>query len=152
MQLTTWTTAGGILVVFLVTAALLRAAVPGSSSRIRRMAFFCLSYLLSVSLAYLGQHLGWIQTAAVAGKVANLIGWLTVLEIFSALFFKLALPRIGYNPPSIVSELFLGVGIIVLTFVTLRNFGVDATGLADHQGVSWGAQRQLLLDRPRHRC
>ncbi len=138
MQLTTWTTAGGILIVFLITAAMLRAAVPGSSSRIRRMAFFCLTYLLSVSLAYLGQTFGWTQTIAMAAKVANLIGWLTLLEIFSALFFKLALPRIGYNPPSIVSELFLGVGIIVLIFVTLRSFGVDATGLAATSAVVTG--------------
>ncbi len=138
MELTTWATAGGIAVAFLITAALLRAAVPGASGRIRRMAFFCLTYLIAVSLVQLSNHFGWTQTASVADKTANLAGWLTLLEIFSILLFKLALPRIGYNPPSIISELFLGVAIIVLIVLTLRNFGVDATGIAATSAVVTG--------------
>jgi small-conductance mechanosensitive channel/CRP-like cAMP-binding protein len=142
MDLTTWPIAGGIFVSFLIVAALLKVRIKTTSTNpsghIRRVAFFCVSFLLSVALTYLFNYLALPQASTVSFNIANLLGWLTLVELFSILFFKLFLPKVGYHPPSIISELFLGGSVIVLIILTLRSFGVDATGIATTSAVLTG--------------
>ncbi|WP_048692618.1 mechanosensitive ion channel family protein [Catenovulum maritimum] len=135
MIFTSWVTAAVISVSFLVTAASLRAIEPGNNKRARRVAFFCLSYLLAVACFYISKSVPQIDIEASSQGIAFLMGWLTSLEIFSIILFKIILPKLGHNLPSIVTELFLGVSVVVLIGVTLSHFGVDTTSIAATSAV-----------------
>jgi len=135
MNLTTWPIASSIFIGFLVIAALLKQVSPNSNKQIRRVGFFCVSFILSVVLLYLSKYLVWGKGVVSFVNIANLLGWLTLVELFSILIFKLFLVKLGYKPPSIISELFLGGSVIVLIILTLRDFGVDATGIAATSAV-----------------
>ncbi|MGJ8693649.1 MAG: cyclic nucleotide-binding domain-containing protein [Thalassotalea sp.] len=135
MELTSWPIASGIFISFLIIAALFKATSANHNHHIRRVAFFCLSFLLSVALTYLFNHLLWQKAAVIVFNIASLFGWLTLVELFSIMVFKLLLPKLGYQPPSIISELFLGALVIILIISTLRNFGVDTTGIVATSAV-----------------
>lgn len=66
------------------------------------------------------------------------MGWITIVELFLIILFKLALPKLGQNPPSIISDLVLGLSIIILVGITLKNFGVDASSIVATSAVVTG--------------
>ncbi|AOW78269.1 hypothetical protein A3Q34_16315 [Colwellia sp. PAMC 20917] len=138
MTLTTMLTASIISVVFFITAALLRAFSPGNNSHIKRVAYFCLIYLLTVVIIQFSYFYSWLETSLIVANISFLTGWITIVELFSIILFKLALPKLGQNPPSIISDLFLGLSIIILIGITLRNFGVDTTSIVATSAVVTG--------------
>ncbi|NQY87897.1 MAG: mechanosensitive ion channel [Colwellia sp.] len=138
MTLTTWATASIILVSFLIIAVLLRTFSPGDNSHIKRVAFFCFTYLFTVTVFQLATIFQWPQMELTASNIIFLTAWLTLIELFSLLLFKLIIPRLGYQLPSIISDLFLAISIIVLLVLTLSNFGVDATSIAATSAIVTG--------------
>lgn len=138
MDLTSWVSASSISIVYLVTAVLLRIFAPGNNNRIRRVAYFCLLYLLSVVVFHLAQDLTWSTTASVVDNVAFFFAWLTLMELLSIIVLKVMMPRFGIHAPSIITELYFAITIVVLIILTLRNFGVDATSIAATSAVVTG--------------
>ena len=138
MALTSWLTASYIFMSFLVIAAVLRSFVAGNNGLIKRVAFFCLVYLLSVVIFQLSASFFWTQTHSISSNLVFLMGWLTLIELFSIILFKLTIPRLGYQPPSIISDIFFGLSIIILLVMTLSNFGVDASSIAATSAVVTG--------------
>lgn len=138
MNLTTMFTASIISVAFLITAALLRAFSPGNNSQIKRVAYFCLMYLLTVVYLQFADFYSWVEVAEIVGNLAFLTGWITIVELSLIILFKLALPKLGQHPPSIIGDLFLGLSIIILIGLTLRNFGVDTASIVTTSAVVTG--------------
>lgn len=138
MILTTMFTASIISVAFLITAALLRAFSPGNNTQIKRVAYFCLIYLLTVVFLQFSELYSWSEGSNTVDNIAFLTGWITIIELSLILLFKLALPKLGQHPPSIIADLLLGVSIIILIALTLRNFGVDTASIVTTSAVVTG--------------
>ncbi|TYK66283.1 mechanosensitive ion channel family protein [Colwellia echini] len=135
MALTSWLTASIMLVSFLIIAALCKAFEPNNNDQIKRVGFFLILYLIAVSLFHAAQVFQWSQINLISGNIIYLIGSLTLIELSLTLLFKLIIPRLGYHPPSIISDIIFGFSIIVLLVVTLSNFGVDTTSIAATSAV-----------------
>jgi small-conductance mechanosensitive channel/CRP-like cAMP-binding protein len=131
-------TASIIFVVFLITAALLRTVSPENNSHIKRVAYFCIMYLLTVVIIQFARFYSWSEINAIVVNLSYLTGWITIIELCSIIVFKLALPKLGQNPPSIICDLFLGLSIIILIGITLRNFDVDTTSIVATSAVVTG--------------
>ncbi len=138
MILTTMFTASIISVAFLITAALLRAFSPGNNTQIKRVAYFCLIYLLTVVFLQFSEFYSWGEGSNTVNNIAFLTGWITIIELSLILLFKLALPKLGQHPPSIIADLCLGISIIILIALTLRNFGVDTASIVTTSAVVTG--------------
>ena len=138
MTLTTILAASIISVVFLTTAALLRAFSPGNNSHIKRVSYFALIYLLTVVIVQFSRFYSWPEISGIVENISYLTGWITIIELFSIILFKLVLPKIGLHPPSIISDLFLGLSVIILIGITLKNFGVDTTSIVATSAVVTG--------------
>lgn len=138
MSLTTLISASIIFASFLIIAVLLRAIESGNNAHIKRVAFFCLIYLVSVVVFQLSSFFHWPQISVITSHIVYLMGWLTLIELFSIALFRLVIPRLGYHPPSIISDLFFGISIIVLLAMTLSRLGVDATSIAATSAVVTG--------------
>ncbi|EWH10139.1 hypothetical protein DS2_09342 [Catenovulum agarivorans DS-2] len=137
MIFTSWISATVLTTVFLFSSAIVRNCAPGNTRRIRRVAFFCLSYLFAVAGFQLaiGLELETNTISQTAENLCFLLGWLTIVEVFSILVFKLILPKLGHHLPSLVTELFLGISIVILLIITLKNFDVDTTSIAATSAV-----------------
>lgn len=138
MALTSWVSASILFISFLIIAASLRVFESGHNSQIKRVAFFCSIYLFVVVIYQLANSFHWSQIIVISSNIVYLMGWLTLIELFSIVLFKLIIPRLGYHPPSIISDIFFGVAIIILLVMTLSNFGVDATSIAATSAVVTG--------------
>ena len=138
MGLISWQAAALIVVAFLLTAALVRPAIPRVRRRLRRAAFFSTAYLVAVAVAYFGNYLPIDGIVATAGNVGGILGWIAIIEISAIAVFKLLLPRLGLDPPSIVADLAIGAALFVLVIAGLRQFGVEPTSIVATSAVVTG--------------
>ncbi len=124
-----WPAALGLVAAFLITAALVRRGAPRERRRLKRVALFLAAYLLALGVSELAAILEWPRTMAVAGNVAGFVAWLALIEITALAVFKLLLPRLRVEWPSIVGDLFVGGAFLVLIVAGLRDVGVDPTSI-----------------------
>ena len=129
MDLTSWQFVLGIGAVYIATLFGVRSIATNAIDNVRRLTLFFLIYIASVAIYALGQQQLWFSNIATVKHITIFLGWLTLIDLFAILFFKLLLPRFGLRPASIVGDLFVGIAIIVLVVITLKNFGVDTTGI-----------------------
>jgi small-conductance mechanosensitive channel/CRP-like cAMP-binding protein len=138
MGLIGWQSAVLIVISFLLTAALVRPAIPRVRRRLRRAAFFSLAYLLALATVYLGAYLPYEQVVPVATNVAGILGWIAIIEISAVAIFKLIFPRLGIDLPSIVDDLSIGAALFILVVAGLRQFGVDPASIVTTSAVVTG--------------
>lgn len=127
-----------IVAAFLLTAALVRPAIPRVRRRLRRVAFFSAAYLVALAVAYFGRYLPFDNVIAVASNVGGILGWIAIIEIAAIAVFKLILPRMGMDLPSIVADLSIGAALLVLVIAGLRQFGVEPSSIVTTSAVVTG--------------
>jgi small-conductance mechanosensitive channel len=138
MGLISWQVALIIVAAFLLTATLVRPAIPRVRRRLRRAAFFSTAYLLALAVAYFGKYLPIENIVSVASNVGGILGWIAIIEIAAIAIFKLILPKLGADLPSIVADLSIGAALFVLVIAGLRQFGVDPTSIVTTSAVVTG--------------
>lgn len=138
MGLISWQAALVIVAAFMLTAALVRPAIPRVRRRLRRAVFFSAAYLLALAVVYSGSYLPLDNVTSVASNVGGILGWIAIIEITAIAVFKLILPRLGMDLPSIVADLSFGAALFVLAMTGLRQFGVDPTSIVATSAVVTG--------------
>ena len=138
MGLIGWQAAVAIVVAFMLTAALVRPAIPRVRRRLRRAVFFSVAYLLALAVIYLGNYLPFERAVPVATNVGGILGWIAIIEISAIAVFRLILPRLGIDLPSIAADLSFGAALFVLVIAGLRQFGVDPASIVTTSAVVTG--------------
>lgn len=138
MGFVSWMGALAITTGVLVTAFLVNRFAPKKRLHIRRLVTLCLLYLTCYGAARLLPLLGATSAAETALVVAQLLGELSIVNLGAVVLFDLTLPRIGFDPAMIVTDIAIGVGYVVAIFSTLSRSGVDLSKLAATSAVVTG--------------
>ncbi|HSG88799.1 MAG TPA: mechanosensitive ion channel family protein [Pseudomonadales bacterium] len=139
MDPTRWLDAVVVVVAFLAVAAVsARTTQYRNPARLRRIGFVAAAYLIAVAVANLASSEALAETAEVAGHIAFVLGWWTVIEIVAIVVFGLALPAAGSGVPSIVGDLAFGAAILLLVIAGMRRFGVEPTSIVATSAVVTG--------------
>jgi small-conductance mechanosensitive channel/CRP-like cAMP-binding protein len=117
---------GGVV----VTATLVNTLAPAHRVRLRRLVI-----LFALYLVMLGATKGIAELESKAWTngfttASELFYGYAVVTIATLLVFGVLLPKVGVSPPTIASDLIVGVGFVVATFIVLSNHGLDSTSTA----------------------
>jgi len=117
------------------TAFLLNRFARSKRVHMRRTIFLfaahAVAFLLAKVLHYAGAH-AWDDRIAAA---ANLFAGFVLVSLVAVLVFDLIVPRLRGPTPSIVADLAVGGGYLVVIIATLSSLGVNATGLLTTSAV-----------------
>ena len=138
MNLLTWPVAAGVLTAFFATAFLVAQFAPREKPRLKSLGLFCLFYLLALGVQLGAGELAWQRSSEVASYAAAFLGWLAIIFMAATLLFKVVLPRLGFEIPSIMGDLTVGASILVLIIAGLGELGVDYTGILTTSAVVTG--------------
>ncbi len=118
----------GLFLAVVVVAALVNRFRPTQRPRLRRLVTV-FALFATATLAGIG-----FQTAGLASwsdgvlLVTQILQALTLVSLTATLVLGILLPAVGVELPMIVSDLIVGAGYVVVTFVILSHHGVDPTG------------------------
>ena len=138
LDLSTLTSAGLLSAGFLTTAAMVHRWSPRERRRLRMLTLFWVAYIVLLGISRGATVLGLPGLAAGTGDASLFIGWITIIQIAALMLFRLVLPRLGTELPSIVADLFIGAGFLVLILGSLRHYGVDPTSILATSAVVTG--------------
>ena len=138
MNFLTWPVALGVAAAFFLTALMVAQLAPREKPRVKSLGLFCVAYLLALATHVAAQKIDWSRGFEVSGYVAAFLGWLTVIFLTATVLFKVVLPRLGFEIPSIIGDLSVGAAVLVLIIAGLGELGVDYTGILTTSAVVTG--------------
>jgi len=138
MGFVTWIGALSITSSVLLTAFLVNRFAPKKRLHNRRLVTLCLLYLVCYGAFLALPQLGASGAAETARAVTELLGEFCVVNAGAVVLFDLALPRVGIDPATIVTDIAIGIGYVVALFSTLNRAGVDLSKLAATSAVVTG--------------
>lgn len=119
--------AAGILAGLVVVAALVNWLHPAHRSRLRRVITLFVLYGVVLGAAYAfeaGENPAWANGLFIA---AQLLRAFSLVTLTALLVFSVVLPVLGVLLPMIASDLLVGFGYIVATFIILNHHGLNPT-------------------------
>jgi CRP-like cAMP-binding protein/small-conductance mechanosensitive channel len=117
----------GLLAGLIVVAALVNAVHPAHRSRLRRVVTLFVLYGIALAAGYAfraGGNQPWASGCFVTAEVLRAFSLVTLA---ATLVFSVLLPVAGVVLPMIASDLLVGFGYIVATFIILGHHGVNPT-------------------------
>jgi len=117
------------------TGALLGRLGPDAERHGRRLFVMLGLYLAAMALSVIVGAVGLERGATIARTAAQIVGLYGLVALAGVLMLDVALPAVRVVPPTIVSELAMGVTYILTTLWLLRGLGVNATGLVTTSAV-----------------
>jgi len=138
MNLIGWQGALALSCAFLLIAVVVRRLSRRHRDRVKRVALFLLFYLASFGVGTACGLLGWVDPGRIANSVAHFLAWVTLIDMAALALFELALPKAGFELPSIVGDLAVGGALFVLIVAGMRRVGVDPTSIVATSAVVTG--------------
>jgi small-conductance mechanosensitive channel/CRP-like cAMP-binding protein len=122
----------------LFTAFLINRFAPKKRRRIRRLVVLVALYLLSVGTRLVLEALGLPVWANRAGIVATLFEVLGIINVVAIGLFDVALPVVGLEVGTIISDLMVGFAYIVAVLGVLHASGVNTSSVVATSAVVSG--------------
>jgi small-conductance mechanosensitive channel len=118
----------GLFLAVVIAAALVNRFRPTQRPRLRRLVTV-FALFATATLAGIGfQTAGLTSWSDGVLLVAQILQALTLVSLTATLVLGILLPAVGVELPMIASDLIVGAGYVVVTFVILSRHGVDPTG------------------------
>jgi small-conductance mechanosensitive channel/CRP-like cAMP-binding protein len=118
----------GLSLAVVIVAALVNRFRPTQRPRLRRLVTV-FALFATATLAGIGfQTAGLTSWSDGVLLVAQILQALTLVSLTATLVLGILLPAVGVELPMIASDLIVGAGYVVVTFVILSRHGVDPTG------------------------